>query len=258
MIAYSDKLDGRIQISFSLQVSTDKSRAKALGELYCKKLGLKNVLISSFREIEKHTHHTTFGNSEISVDLNEVVSDDVNTNFRSKYEIEKEAEEYLIDDKKVITVVGASLESDAHTVGLDAILNPKGYKGDYGLERYSCFKVYNLGAQVEIPKLIEYLKEVKADVLLVSQTVSQNDIHLKHFQQLADAISDSKLDVSILIGGMHVTNSIAKCMGYVAGFGRDTTPSMVASVIMDEMRNKYGLVKLNMTLPSYEKIERKI
>jgi beta-lysine 5,6-aminomutase beta subunit len=152
-------------------------------------------------------------------------------------------------------VVGAALESDAHTVGLDAILNPKGYRGDSGLERYTCFNVHNLGAQIEVSKLIEYLKESKADVLLVSQTVSQNDIHVKHFQQLIEAINTEGLDIAIFIGGMHVTNKMATSMGYLAGFGRDTTPSMVASVIMDEMRIRYGVLKLPLQVPQYAPIE---
>ncbi len=48
-----------------------------------------------------------------------------------------------------IVVVGACTGSDAHTVGIDAILNYKGYAGDKGLESYKGFDAYNLGAQVE-------------------------------------------------------------------------------------------------------------
>jgi type I restriction enzyme M protein len=124
MIAYSDKLDGRIQVSFSLPVATDKSRAKALGELYCKRLGLTEVLITSVREVGSYTCYVAYGNSAVSVDLDEVVSEDAEFTCRSKDQIEKEATDFLRPDKKVLTVVGAALESDAHTVGLDAILNP--------------------------------------------------------------------------------------------------------------------------------------
>ena len=42
---------------------------------------------------------------------------------------------------------------DAHTVGIDAILNYKGYAGDKGLESYKGFEAYNLGAQVENEQL---------------------------------------------------------------------------------------------------------
>ena len=38
-----------------------------------------------------------------------------------------------------IVVLGACTGSDAHAVGIDAIMNMKGFAGDYGLERYACF-----------------------------------------------------------------------------------------------------------------------
>ena len=46
-------------------------------------------------------------------------------------------------------VLGACTGSDAHAVGIDAIMNMKGFAGDYGLERYPAFDARNLGAQVE-------------------------------------------------------------------------------------------------------------
>ena len=49
-----------------------------------------------------------------------------------------------------VRVAGACIGTDAHTVGIDAILNMKGYKGDYGLERYHEFETYNLGSQVAV------------------------------------------------------------------------------------------------------------
>jgi beta-lysine 5,6-aminomutase beta subunit len=46
-------------------------------------------------------------------------------------------------------VLGACTGSDAHAVGIDAIMNMKGFAGDYGLERYPWLDARNLGAQVE-------------------------------------------------------------------------------------------------------------
>src|SRR3712207_8490286 len=48
-----------------------------------------------------------------------------------------------------IVVFGACTGTDTHTVGIDAILNMKGYAGDYGLERYPGFEAYNLGRSEE-------------------------------------------------------------------------------------------------------------
>jgi hypothetical protein len=50
-----------------------------------------------------------------------------------------------------LVVVGATIGTDAHTVGIDAILNVKGHAGEKGLEYYREIKVVNLGSQVEFP-----------------------------------------------------------------------------------------------------------
>jgi len=51
-------------------------------------------------------------------------------------------------------VVGAAIESDAHTVGIDAILNMKGFAGNYGLERHPQMDVLNMGSQVPCEQLL--------------------------------------------------------------------------------------------------------
>ena len=73
-------------------------------------------------------------------------SPEVRTEALSRDEIEQRISTRL---GRKIVVVGACTGSDAHTVGIDAILNYKGYAGDKGLESYKGFEVYNLGAQVE-------------------------------------------------------------------------------------------------------------
>ena len=50
--------------------------------------------------------------------------------------------------RRQLVVVGACIGTDAHTVGIDAILNIKGFAGEKGLEYYREIKVVNLGAQV--------------------------------------------------------------------------------------------------------------
>lgn len=49
--------------------------------------------------------------------------------------------------------LGPGIGTDAHTVGIDAILNIKGFAGEKGLEYYREMTVHNLGAQVLIPDL---------------------------------------------------------------------------------------------------------
>ena len=61
-----------------------------------------------------------------------------------------------------IRVAGACIGTDAHTVGIDAILNMKGYKGDYGLERYHAFETFNLGSQIAVEELVRFAQGARA------------------------------------------------------------------------------------------------
>ena len=84
-------------------------------------------------------------------------------------------------------VVGASTGTDAHTVGIDAIMNRKGFAGHYGLERYEMIEAYNLGSQVPNEDFLQQGRwRCNADVLLVSQTVTQKDVHIQNLTELIE------------------------------------------------------------------------
>jgi beta-lysine 5,6-aminomutase beta subunit len=87
-----------------------------------------------------------------------------------------------------IVVVGAAIESDAHTVGIDAIMNMKGFAGDYGLERYPWIEAVNLGAQVPCERLLRVAHERSADAILVSQVVTQKQVHARQLTKLVDLL----------------------------------------------------------------------
>src|SRR5207245_6157125 len=77
------------------------------------------------------------------------------------------------DVGRKIVVVGACIGTDSHTTGMDAIMNMKGFAGDYGLERYRMFRAINLGSQVEPHALVEKAREVEEDAVLVFKVVTQ-------------------------------------------------------------------------------------
>ena len=83
-------------------------------------------------------------------------------------------------------VIGASTGTDAHTVGIDAIMNRKGFAGHYGLERYEMVEAYNLGSQIPNDEFLRKAAEVNADVVLVSQTVTQKDVHIQNLTELIE------------------------------------------------------------------------
>ena len=136
-----------------------------------------------------------------------------------------------------LSIVGATIGSDAHTVGIDAIMSMKGYNRDYGLERYPEITAYNMGAQVPCEKLLAKALEVDADAILVSQAVTQKEAHLNNLTELVERLHVSNLRRRFILvaGGARITNDLAVKLGYDAGFGPGTLPSHVASFIVHKV-----------------------
>ena len=131
----------------------------------------------------------------------------------------------------------SSTGTDAHTVGIDAIMNRKGFAGHYGLERYDMIEAYNLGSQVPNEELIRKGLELKADVLLISQTVTQKDVHIQNMTEFIELLEAEGLRDRFIVvcGGARVTHELAKELGYDAGFGSGTYADDVASFAVSEM-----------------------
>jgi beta-lysine 5,6-aminomutase beta subunit len=142
-----------------------------------------------------------------------------------------------------LVVVGASTGTDAHTVGIDAIMNMKGYAGHFGLERYDMFEAYNLGSQVPNEEFLAKAIELNADALLVSQTVTQKDVHIKNMTELVELMEAEGLrDKMILVcGGPRISHELAKELGYDAGFGMNTYADDVASFIVQELVKRMSI-----------------
>lgn len=229
---YGDSFnDGIVQLSFTLP-ATDKYVAIESAKVLVSKMGIKDVKIATVEEpIENFYFFVLYGSVIHEVDLEQVKPIIPEYEKMSKEEVEKYAKEHGIEK---IVIVGATIGTDSHTVGLDSILNVKGFKGEKGLEAYKCFKVYNLGPQVMPSLLVEKIKELKAEVILVSQTITQRNMHLKNLTELIDLLEAEGLrdDVILICGGSRIDHKVAKELGYDAGFGPGTTPSDVASFII--------------------------
>jgi beta-lysine 5,6-aminomutase beta subunit len=105
------------------------------------------------------------------------------------------------------------------------------------LERYPCFKVHNLRSQVDNAQLVEKAVELKADVLLVSKLVTQRGQHLNDLKDLLPLLkANKKVSSGLLkiVGGPRLTHAQAVKLGFDAGFGPGTTPSEVASFIVQQ------------------------
>jgi beta-lysine 5,6-aminomutase beta subunit len=221
--------DGKIQLSFTLPVEWSEAADEAARQL-AGKMGFADVQVVDGRPIATgFSFFVVYASTREGVDL-EGIHAPSQSAAMSMEEIDAFVSERI---GRKVRVAGACIGTDAHTVGIDAILNMKGYKGDYGIERYRMFEAFNLGSQVAPEELVRYTKEHAIDALLASQVVTQKGSDIKNFTALSELLeAEGMRDRVVLIcGGPRVTNRLASELGYDAGFGRGTLPSAVASFI---------------------------
>jgi beta-lysine 5,6-aminomutase beta subunit len=230
--AYGDTLgDGAVQLSFTLPVS-ESEKAREAARQFVLALGFRECqVVHSARLAEGFSFFVAYGRTDVGVDLDAVrVEEAPDRGAMGFEELNRFVREKL---GRPIVVVGACTGSDAHTVGIDAILNMKGYHGHYGLERYPEFRVHNLGAQVPNEKLVQFAVEADADALLVSQVVTQKDVHVANLTGLIELLENQNLRGRFvtIVGGPRITHALARELGFDAGFGRATLAEHVGTYL---------------------------
>jgi beta-lysine 5,6-aminomutase beta subunit len=240
---YGDRRDdGVVQLSFVLPVAGG-DLAREAAKLLAKKLGLTQVHVAAMEKAaDGYTFFVVYGRTEATVDLSAI---DVPEVKGRKLGFDELNEVVARELGRRIVVLGACTGSDAHAVGIDAIMNMKGFAGDYGLERYPGFDARNLGSQVENAALARACKESRADAVLVSQVVTQRDVHKENARAfLAELVkSGIRDDVVAILGGPRIDHRLALELGYDAGFGPGTKPSDVANYIVGRMLEKAGMAR---------------
>jgi beta-lysine 5,6-aminomutase beta subunit len=233
--AYGDREgDGMIQMSFVLQLPLS-ARAREAAKKFAELHGLRDPIVATMEECaEGYAYFVVYGSSRHAVDPSTIDVPEVRTEALSREEIETRIAKRL---GRKIVVVGACTGSDAHTVGIDAILNYKGYAGDKGLESYKGFEAYNLGAQVENEQLLARAKALRADAILVSQVITQRNCHKENGAALIDLAKKEGVreDYIMLFGGPRVDHKLALELGFDAGFGPGTKPGDVASYLVERL-----------------------
>jgi beta-lysine 5,6-aminomutase beta subunit len=216
---YGDTMnDGKVQLSFTLPVPCSDEASEAA----------KQLMRKGF------TFFVCYGSCTHTVDFTSIHVPKVESNVMNM----AETDEFISQNiGRKLVVIGASTGTDAHTVGIDAIMNMKGYAGHFGLERYEMIEALNMGAQVLNEDFIAKAIELKADALLVSQTVTQKDIHIKNLTELVEMLEAEGLRDKVLLicGGPRISHELAKELGYDAGFGMNSYADDVASYIAQEM-----------------------
>jgi beta-lysine 5,6-aminomutase beta subunit len=233
--AYGDREgDGMVQLSFVLELPPS-ARAREAAKRFAQMHGLSEPIVATMESCsEGASFFVVYGQSRHEVDVAAIDVPEVRTEALSRDEIEQRISSRV---GRKIVVVGACTGSDAHTVGIDAILNYKGYAGDKGLESYKGFDVHNLGAQVENEVLAARARALRADAILVSQVITQRNCHKENGRSLVELLERQgwRQEVILLFGGPRVDHRIALELGFDAGFGPGTKPGDVASYLVDRM-----------------------
>ncbi len=227
--------DGRVQVSFTLPVpfgsETERARAEGAALQLAGKMGLDPAMVVHAKGIgPDFTFFIVYGRVSHLVDMSAVTVAEREYPLLTAQEVNLRVRSAL---GRKFVVVGACIGTDAHTVGIDAILNVKGHAGEKGLEYYREIRVVNMGAQVGVPDLVARARAERADAVLVSQVVTQRDAHLSNAREMSAAFRDAYPGGGpvLVVGGPRFDPAAAAALGVDAIFGRGTTPREVASYL---------------------------
>ncbi|MGY1710230.1 OAM dimerization domain-containing protein [Geodermatophilus sp. SYSU D00758] len=228
--------DGMVQLSFTLPVPPGP-RAEGAALQLAGKMGIAPAMVVHSHGIgggggaAAFTFFVVYGSVRHLVDLDAVQVEERAYPLLSPGEVDAAIRAGL---HRQLVVLGACIGTDAHTVGIDAILNIKGFAGEKGLEYHREMRVANLGAQVTVPELVARARAERADAVLVSQVVTQRDAHLRNTRELAAAFREAMGEARplLVVGGPRFDPAMAAELGVDRVFGRGTTPGEVASYLV--------------------------
>jgi beta-lysine 5,6-aminomutase beta subunit len=223
-----------VQMSFVLPMPPS-AKAREAAKRFAEAHGLSEPLVTTMEEAAAgYSYFVVYGRSSHSVDITHLEVSELDTPALTHDEIEERVARRLA---RRIVIVGACTGSDAHTVGIDAVLNYKGFAGDKGLESYKCFEAHNLGAQVENVELAAHARALRADAILVSQVVTQRNCHKDNAVALVDLLRQQgdRERFILLLGGPRIDHKLALELGFDAGFGPGTKPSDVANYLVQRL-----------------------
>lgn len=112
------------------------------------------------------------------------------------------------DDKKLGTIVIATVAGDVHDIGKNLVV--------LMLKNYG-FNVIDLGKDVPSEKIIETAKSEEADIIALSALMTTTMLEMKNVIKLKN---ESKLKAKVIIGGAVITQSYAEEIG-ADGYAKD-------------------------------------
>lgn len=232
---YGDALnDGMVQLSFTLPVEAGDEASEAARKLAAQ-MGFEESSVVYSKDLGiGYTYFVMYAKTPYTVDFTKIEVPKVDVVTMSYDEVQEFIKENI---KRDVVVVGACTGTDAHTVGIDAIMDMKGFAGHVGLERYAGIEAHNLGSQVPNEELVAKAIELNADAILVSQVVTQRDVHIPNLTELVELLEAEGIrdDIVLLCGGPRVSHELAQELGYDAGFGPGSFADDVGTFIVEEI-----------------------
>lgn len=232
---YGDTMnDGMMELAFTLPVPYGEEAEEA-AKILLKQMGLSEPSVVYSKDMGGgFTFFVTYGKCQHTVDYTQIKVTKVEVDVMDRVECGKYIKENI---KRPVVIVGASTGTDAHTVGIDAIMNMKGFHGHFGLERYEGVEALNMGSQVPNEELIAKAIEINADAILVSQTVTQKDIHIQNLTNMVELMEAEGIrdKVILVCGGPRISHELAQELGFDAGFGPHKYAEDVASFVLTEI-----------------------
>jgi beta-lysine 5,6-aminomutase beta subunit len=240
---YGDIMDdGTVQLAFTLPVEISPEAREAAVQL-TQKMGFDQIKVATMEKASNgFSFFVIYARLKHTIDFTQIKVLKVEAQKRSREEIDEIIRTQV---GRKLVILGACTGYDAHTVGIDAIINMKGFAGDYGLERYQWLDARNLGAQVQNEDLLKLAIEESADAILISKVVSQHNIHIKDMKELIQRAEKMGIKDKLIFvaGGPRVTHPMALECGFDAGFSVGTKPSDVASYVVEEYLRRQNTKK---------------
>jgi beta-lysine 5,6-aminomutase beta subunit len=233
--------DGQVQASFTLPVpgvsAADRALAEGAALQLAGKMGLSPAMVVHTKPIgHSFTFFVVYGRVIHLVDMSAVVVPEREFELLSPAEVNLRIRAAL---GREMVVVGATIGTDAHTVGIDAILNVKGHAGEKGLEYYREIRVFNMGAQVPIPAVVARGGGARrrgagqpGGHSAGRAPVQRQGTRRSHSPGTGVPRSAGVAAPLLVIGGPRFDPSSAASLGVDKIFGRGTTPGEVASYLV--------------------------
>lgn len=215
-------------ISLQLFYPTSARVAEYAALALAEKMGIKEAEV--INRLPIHPAEGTFlelkGKVDIDIDPKEL-DIPAETPLLSEEEIRADIK------KKPMTIVGATVGQDEHSVGMREIIDIK----HGGIEGFGITCHY-LGTSVSLEKVVDAAIETAADAILISTIITHAEIHRINMRRLSDLCQEKGIrdKVILVAGGTQVTNDIALEEGMDAGFGRGTHGHAVASFLVEKRR----------------------